>query len=113
MLQKITAPTLVLHGADDPLVPLAAGRDTAANIAGARLEVVEGMGHDFPATLLARLALRIAEHCHAARPTAPPVTEAEIAPPASADTAAPVVPAKAPATTASPSPAGIAPGPTA
>jgi pimeloyl-ACP methyl ester carboxylesterase len=113
MLQKITAPTLVLHGADDPLVPLAAGRDTAANIPGAKLEVVEGMGHDFPATLLARLALRIAEHCHAARPTAPPVTEAEIAPSASTDTAAPVVPATAPATTASPSPAGIAPGPTA
>ena len=70
MLQKITAPTLVLHGADDPLVPLAAGHDTAANIPGAKLEVVEGMGHDFPPTLLARLALRIAGHCRRAQPVA-------------------------------------------
>jgi pimeloyl-ACP methyl ester carboxylesterase len=113
MLQTITAPTLVLHGADDPLVPLAAGRDTAANIAGAKLEVVEGMGHDFPPTLLAKLALRIAEHCRAALPAAPPVTAAEVAPPAFADTSAPVVPATATATPAAPSPAGMPPGPNA
>jgi pimeloyl-ACP methyl ester carboxylesterase len=102
MLKKITAPTLVLHGADDPLVPLAAGRDTAANIAGARLEVVEGMGHDFPPTLLARLALRIAEHCRAALPVAPvaqtsPPPEVVAAPDA---TAAAAPPAASPAPTA-------------
>jgi proline iminopeptidase len=67
-LQAITAPTLVLHGADDPLVPLAAGIDTAANIPGSRLEVVPGMGHDFPPGLMAQLAARIAEHCRGARP---------------------------------------------
>jgi pimeloyl-ACP methyl ester carboxylesterase len=132
MLQKITAPTLVLHGADDPLVPLAAGRDTAANIPGAKLEVVEGMGHDFPATLLARLALRIAEHCRAALPAAPvttaaaasadtaqtppaapPDTATDIKSPACADTAASVGPATATATPVAPSPAGLPPGPTA
>ncbi len=69
-LQTITAPTLVLHGADDPLVPLAAGIDTAANIPGSRLEVVPGMGHDFPPGLMAQLAARIAEHCRGARPVA-------------------------------------------
>jgi len=68
LLQQITVPTLVLHGADDPLVPLAAGIDTAANITGSRLEVVPGMGHDFPPGLMARLAGRIAEHCRAAQP---------------------------------------------
>lgn len=68
LLQRITAPTLVLHGADDPLVPLAAGRDTAEHIPGARLEVVDGMGHDFPPALMAQLAARIAEHCRAAQP---------------------------------------------
>ena len=72
LLQTITVPTLVLHGADDPLVPLAAGIDTAANIAGSRLEVVPGMGHDFPPGLMAQLAGRIAEHCRAAAPAAPP-----------------------------------------
>jgi proline iminopeptidase len=63
LLQTITAPTLVLHGADDPLVPLAAGRDTAQNIPGASLQVIEGMGHDFPEALMPRLAQAIAEHC--------------------------------------------------
>jgi proline iminopeptidase len=71
LLQQIKVPTLVLHGADDPLVPLAAGIDTAANITGSRLEVVPGMGHDFPPGLMTRLAGRIAEHCRAAQ-AAPP-----------------------------------------
>lgn len=63
LLHTITAPTLVLHGADDPLVPLAAGRDTAQNIPGATLQVIEGMGHDFPEALMPRLAQAIADHC--------------------------------------------------
>ena len=50
-LAAITAPTVVLHGADDPLVPVEGGRDTAANIKGAELRVVEGMGHDLPPAL--------------------------------------------------------------
>ncbi len=62
-LQQIKAPTLVIHGADEPLVPLAAGRDTAQHIAGARLEVIPGMGHDLPVVLLPRLATLIADHC--------------------------------------------------
>ncbi|CAN5336466.1 alpha/beta hydrolase [soil metagenome] len=48
-LKTITAPTVVLHGADDPLVRLDGGRDTAATIPGAELRIVEGMGHDLPA----------------------------------------------------------------
>jgi pimeloyl-ACP methyl ester carboxylesterase len=52
-LAKITAPTQVLHGADDPLVPVAGGRDTAANIKGAELRVIPGMGHDMPPALFA------------------------------------------------------------
>ena len=76
LLASITAPTLVLHGAEDPLVPIAAGVDTAANIPGARLEVIPGMGHDFPPGLMARIATRVAEHCRAARSTqAAPATQ--------------------------------------
>ena len=48
---RITAPTLVIHGADDPLVPLGNGEDTAKKIRGARLEVIPGMGHDFGAVV--------------------------------------------------------------
>jgi pimeloyl-ACP methyl ester carboxylesterase len=52
-LKTISAPTVVLHGADDPLVPVEGGRDTAANIPGAELRVILGMGHDLPPALYA------------------------------------------------------------
>ena len=71
MLRQVTAPTLVVHGAADPLVPLEAGLDTANHIRGARMEVVPGMGHDIPMPLTTFMAARIAEHCRSAR-TAPP-----------------------------------------
>jgi pimeloyl-ACP methyl ester carboxylesterase len=64
LLRRITAPTLVIHGAADPLVPLACGEDTARQIPGARLEVIEGMGHDLPAQLIERLLALIDAHAH-------------------------------------------------
>ncbi|HET7203677.1 MAG TPA: alpha/beta hydrolase [Steroidobacteraceae bacterium] len=63
MLHNVEAPTLVIHGADDPLVPVAAGRDTARHIRGATLEVIEGMGHDLPPALMEKIAARVADHC--------------------------------------------------
>ena len=62
MLKDIKAPTLVIHGEADPLVPIAGGRDTAENIAGARLLTIPGMGHDLPLALVDTLADAIAEH---------------------------------------------------
>ncbi len=50
-LATITAPTVVIHGADDPLVPVSGGRDTAAHIPGAELRVIPGMGNDIPPPL--------------------------------------------------------------
>ena len=47
-LASVTAPTLVIHGADDPIVPVAAGRDIAETVPGAELMVIDGMGHDLP-----------------------------------------------------------------
>jgi proline iminopeptidase len=64
LLPKITAPTLVIHGAEDPLVPVEAGRDTARHIAGAKLMVIEGMGHDLAPGLVPILVEAIAAHCH-------------------------------------------------
>jgi pimeloyl-ACP methyl ester carboxylesterase len=55
LLRAISVPTLVIHGAADPLVPLACGEDTAAQIPGARLEVIQGMGHDLPSQLNERM----------------------------------------------------------
>jgi pimeloyl-ACP methyl ester carboxylesterase len=54
-LPQIKAPTLVIHGADDPLVPLAAGEDTANSIPGARLVVIEKMGHALPMAVWPRV----------------------------------------------------------
>jgi pimeloyl-ACP methyl ester carboxylesterase len=56
LLPRITAPTLVIHGQDDPLVPAAAGIDLASRIPGATSDLVPGMGHDLPAALLGRFA---------------------------------------------------------
>ncbi len=66
-LSHITAPTLVVHGADDPLVPQAAGEDIAASISGARLMIIDGMGHDLPAPLYDRVVRAIAENARSAR----------------------------------------------
>jgi proline iminopeptidase len=65
-LAKIRAPTLVIHGTHDPLLPAAAGRDTARSIHGARLMLIDGMGHDLPPALTQRFVAAIAGHCRAA-----------------------------------------------
>lgn len=70
-LSRITTPTLVLHGEDDPLVKLEAGKDTAKHIPGAKLVTIPGWGHDLPIELVDRLASEIALHAKAARATTP------------------------------------------
>lgn len=61
-LPRVTIPTLVIHGADDPLVPLAGGVDTHEAIPGSRLAVFEGMGHDLPEALWDDIVRHISEH---------------------------------------------------
>ncbi|MEE4301988.1 MAG: alpha/beta fold hydrolase [Pseudomonadales bacterium] len=58
-LAGTSTPMLVIHGAADPLVPLAGGEDTAACAPGAELEVIEGMGHDLPEALAPRIVDRV------------------------------------------------------
>ena len=62
LLPLIQAPTQVIHGQADPSIPVAAGHDLAARIAGARLDIVPGMGHDLPQQLLPRFAEAIASN---------------------------------------------------
>lgn len=61
-LKRIGAPSLVIHGIDDPLVPVEGGRDTAANIRGAKLHEIKGMGHDLPLELVTEISDLIAAH---------------------------------------------------
>jgi pimeloyl-ACP methyl ester carboxylesterase len=65
LLRTIKAPTLVIHGTADPLVPIACGRDIAKLVPGAVLHEIEGMGHDFPPALDSVLSGLIAQHCKA------------------------------------------------
>ena len=46
--RRITAPTVVIHGSEDPMVRPRNGRNVARAIKGARYVVVDGMGHDLP-----------------------------------------------------------------
>jgi pimeloyl-ACP methyl ester carboxylesterase len=48
LLRTITVPTVVIHGRKDRLVPASGGRATAKAIPGARLVIIDGMGHDLP-----------------------------------------------------------------
>ena len=66
-LRGITAPTTVIHGDADPLVPVEGGRDTAAAIPGAELVVLHGMGHDLPLALIDDIADAIAATAARAR----------------------------------------------
>ena len=54
-LATITAPTVVIHGADDPLVPIEGGHDTAAVVPGAEMHTVAGMGHNLPKRLIGQV----------------------------------------------------------
>jgi pimeloyl-ACP methyl ester carboxylesterase len=60
-LHTLRVPTLVVHGADDPLIPLACGLDTAESIPGAELLIIEGMGHSLPPATWPRLVEAITE----------------------------------------------------
>ncbi|WP_435199415.1 alpha/beta fold hydrolase [Qipengyuania sp. 902] len=66
MLKDVSVPTLVMHGEDDPLVPVEGGRDTAAAIPGAKLKTIPGWGHDLPLELVDEVAEAIASHARAA-----------------------------------------------
>lgn len=61
-LASINVPVLVIHGTDDPLVHFSAGVDTVRKIPHARLELIEGMGHDLPTEIVPELVQRISEH---------------------------------------------------
>jgi pimeloyl-ACP methyl ester carboxylesterase len=54
LLHRIAVPTQVMHGRDDPLVPVAAAHDLAAKIPAATLDIIDGWGHDLPVPLWPR-----------------------------------------------------------
>jgi pimeloyl-ACP methyl ester carboxylesterase len=65
-LRSVTTPTLVIHGTVDPLVRPEGGIDTAASIPGAKLMMVEGMGHAIPIPMWPQIIDAIDKHAHRA-----------------------------------------------
>lgn len=63
--RAIRAPTLVIHGTADPLVPPDGGKDIARLVQGARLELIEGMGHDIPPRFLPQVTRLMIGHMKA------------------------------------------------
>ena len=61
-LAGVRAPTVVIHGTEDPLIPARAGRATARAIPGAELVEIEGMGHDLPPELWQRIVDAVARN---------------------------------------------------
>ncbi len=66
LLKTIRVPSLVIHGIDDPLIPVEGGKDTAANIPGSELLLIPGMGHGVETPLEPIIADAIIAHCRKA-----------------------------------------------
>ena len=63
LLKTVKVPTLVLHGEDDPLLPVECGRDVAALVPGAKIETFPGWGHDVPEQMVPKLVSSISSFC--------------------------------------------------
>ena len=61
-LKTVKVPTLVVHGGADPLVPKEGSEDIARLVPGARLEIIDEMGHDLPPSQVGRMVDLIAGH---------------------------------------------------
>lgn len=60
-LGSLSIPSLIIHGKDDPLVPIEGGLDTHEALRGSQLRVIEGMGHDLPEPLWPEIVESITE----------------------------------------------------
>lgn len=60
--RTIEAPSLVIHGSDDPLVPVECGYDIATTIKNSRMEIIDGMGHDLPPRYVSSVANHVVKH---------------------------------------------------
>ncbi|MFX1515791.1 MAG: alpha/beta fold hydrolase [Promethearchaeota archaeon] len=61
-LKNVKVPTLVIHGDADPLVPVEGGKETAEVIPGAKLLIIEGMGHSIPSVVAPKIIEAIINH---------------------------------------------------
>jgi len=62
-LRLLSVPTLVIHGADDPLIPAVCGQDIADAVSGAWFLRINGMGHDLPEALFGLFTTMLLSNC--------------------------------------------------
>jgi pimeloyl-ACP methyl ester carboxylesterase len=62
LLKRISAPTLVINGSVDPLIPYAAGKDIVNYVPNSRFKLIEGLGHDLPDPLIPQIVDLINNH---------------------------------------------------
>ena len=70
-VKTISAPTLVIHGVDDPLIPLPHGEYTAELIRESKFVALEGMAHNMPAEILPEILSHMVQHFETTDRTAP------------------------------------------
>lgn len=68
-LRHLRVPTLVIHGTADLMIDVSGGRATAAAVPGAKLVIIEGLGHSLPRELWPDFAARIADLAHVTETT--------------------------------------------
>jgi pimeloyl-ACP methyl ester carboxylesterase len=61
-INTISAPTIIIHGSEDPFNPIEAGKDIAISIRNAELLIIEGMGHNFPRKIVPRLVKALVDN---------------------------------------------------
>jgi pimeloyl-ACP methyl ester carboxylesterase len=66
-LREVTVPTVVIHGADDPLVDRSGGEATAAAVPDAELIIIDGMAHDLPLDVWPTVVEAVAANAKRAR----------------------------------------------
>ncbi len=67
LISSIKAPTLVIHGKEDPFNSVEAGKEIASTIPGAELLLVDGMGHSFPREVIPRIVKALVENSNKRR----------------------------------------------
>ena len=61
-LNEISIPTLVIHGSEDPLIPLDHGIAIANEIRNSTIYIMEGVGHNFPKEEIPEIIIKLTDH---------------------------------------------------
>ena len=61
-LKEVSIPTLIIHGTEDPLIPVDHGEAIANQIKNSEKLIIEGMGHNFPTSVIPAIIEEMVNH---------------------------------------------------